>query len=95
MEKSCGPGRPPKFREERRPITVTLESIAGLRLVEVAPARCLITVHKDISVESIEVQLQDRLEEAINRKDHDFLANLLSQIRRQTISWEDILAINT
>lgn len=151
-------GRPPKFMEERRPVTVTLpvrvleilatvdpdraraiaklaeeagrsaagrshveivevaphrglivvsdsaalRKIEGLRLIEIAPARFLITVKASMSVELLEVQLQDMIEEAKEAKfepgEIALLLELLRHIRHQrrskTVSKEELLVIS-
>ena len=155
-KKSRTAGRPPKFREDRRPVTVTLpvrvletlkrinpdrakaivkladsmesalrdrkpveivemaphrglivvadsallRSIEGLRLIEITPTRYLITVKTGLSVESIEVQIQDMIEEAIGAPEEiDLLKELLHHIRHQrrrnAVSKEELLIITT
>ena len=155
-DKARGPGRPPKFREKRRPVTMTLplrvletlrsvdpdrsravaklaaraaaavggkpsvevvemaphrglivvtnhralKGVEGLRLVEIAPSRFLITLDKSLSMESLEIALQDLLDEsAAPSADGAFLAELLALIRRQrrgrTVSREEILIVNS
>ena len=155
-DKARGPGRPPKFREKRQPVTMTLplrvleilrsvdhdraravaklaaraadaaggkpsvevvemaphrglivvsnhralEGVEGLRLVEIAPSRFLITLDKSLSMESLEIALQDLLDEsAAGSADRAFLAELLALIRRQrrgrTVSREEILIVNS
>ncbi len=148
-------GRPPKFLEERRPVTVTLpvrvlntlkeidsdraraivklvdeagkalsnrpsveivemarnsalivvkdskvlRSIEGLRLIEIAPTRFLITLKPNFNVESLEIQIQDKIEEKIgDLEERKFLKDLLLQIRnqrrRKTFSKEEFLIIS-
>lgn len=154
-EKTRTAGRPPKFKEERRPVTVTLplrvleilttvdpdraraiakladaagselrsrkpveiievaphcglivvresamlRNIKGLRLIELAPARFLITLNNNLSVESIEVQIQDMLEElSCNPQEIRLLRELLQHIRhqrrRKAVSKEELLIVN-
>ncbi len=154
-EKKRRPGRPPKFKEARRPVTMTLpvrvlgilasidpdraqaivkladeagrsaaarkpveivevaprrglivvsesaalRKIEGLRLVEIAPSRFLITVKAGLSVESIEVQLHDLIEEnAAGPEETALLKELLFQIRHQrrskAVSKEELLIIS-
>ncbi len=148
-------GRPPKFLEERRPVTMTLpvrvmeflktvnpdraraivkiadaaatglcgrkpveivevaphrgliivadsallRSIEGLRLIEIAPARFLITVNSGLAVESLEVQIQDIIEEGNGgAEDIELLKELLHQLRhqrrRRAVSKEELLIIS-
>ena len=155
-DKARGRGRPPKFREKRQPVTMTLplrvleilrsvdpdraravarlaaraaavdgakpsvevvemaprrglivvtnhralKGVEGLRLVEIAPSRFLITLDKSLSVESLEIRLQDLLDGAeAGSADRAFLAELLALIRRQrrerTVSKEEILIISS
>ncbi len=154
--KSSRAGRPPKFQEKSRPVTMTLplraletlrsvdpdrsravaklaaraaeeaagrpavevvemaprrglivvsnhralNGVEGLRLVEIAPSRFLITLGKSLSVESLEIRLQDLLDETeAPSEDRAFLADLLALIRRQrrdrTVSKEEILIISS
>jgi hypothetical protein len=154
-KKSHTAGRPPKFREARRPVTVTLpvrvlevlktvnpdramaiarladaadrglcdrkpveivevaphrglivvadsamlRSIEGLRLIEISPARYLITVKASLSVESLEVQIQDMIEEGTGSPEEilllrDLLQQLRHQRRRKAVSKEELLIIN-
>ena len=155
-DKARGRGRPPKFREKSRPVTMTLplrvleilrsveldraravaklatraaeeaagrpavevvemaphrglivvtnhkalDGVEGLRLVEIAPSRFLITLDKSLSVESLEIRLQDLLDEAeAGSAGGAFLAELLALLRRQrrerTVSKEEILIISS
>jgi len=148
-------GRPPKFMEDRRPVTVTLpvrvleilrmvdpdsaraiakladeagrgmsgrkpveivdvaphrglivvadsallRSIEGLRLIEIAPARFLITVKANLSVESVEVQIHDLIEEERGGPEEiALLQELLRQIRHQrrskAVSKEELLIVS-
>ncbi len=148
-------GRPPKFMEDRRPVTVTLpvrvldilrtvdpdraraiakladeagrgmsekkpveivevapnrglivvsdsaalRSIEGLRLIEIAPARFLITVKANLSVESLEVQIHDLIEEERGGPEESaLLQELLRQIRHQrrskSVSKEELLIVS-
>jgi hypothetical protein len=154
-KKTRSPGRPPKFQEARRPVTVTLplrvldilktvdhdlaraiaklaemagrelrdrkpveivelsprrglivvaesaalRKIEGLRLIEIAPGRFLITVQANLSVESLEVQIQDMAEERNGSPEESaLLGELLSQIRQQrrrrAVSKEELLIIS-
>jgi hypothetical protein len=149
-------GRPPKFNEERRPITVTLpertirllaaldpdraraivkatDIVAGsqdgqkkpvevvevmpgkavilvgpnralrrigwLRLLEVAPARYLLTIPSGTPVDSLEVAIMDVLENLPEeeREDRHLLEELRTQIgsrrRSKTMSKEELLLI--
>ena len=153
--KSRTAGRPPKFMEDRRPVTVTLplrvldilksvdpdraraivklaneagrgmsgrkpveiaevaphrglivvadsaalRSIEGLRLIEIAPARFLITVKANLSVESLEVQIHDLIEEESGSSEEiALLQELLRQIRHQrrsrAVSKEELLIVS-
>ncbi|MCX6353313.1 MAG: hypothetical protein NTZ78_00240 [Candidatus Aureabacteria bacterium] len=155
MNTSKKAGRPPKFQEARRPVTVTLpmrvleilntidpdraraiaklaaaagrglrdgkpveivevaphrglivvkeskvlRSIDGLRLIEIAPARFLITLKASLSVESLEVQIHDWLEEGNgNPEEVALLKELFDQLRhhrrRKAVSKEELLIIN-
>jgi hypothetical protein len=148
-------GRPPKFQEDRRPVTVTLplrvlnileqvhpdraraiakladeagkgfldmkpveivemaphrglivvsdsavlRSIEGLRLIEIAPTRFLITVNATLSVESLEVQIQDRIEEGNGGPGEiellkELLCHIRHQRRRRAVSKEELLIIS-
>jgi len=154
-KKIHGAGRPPKFQEERRPVTMTLpvrvldflkvidpdraraivkiadaaatglggrrsveivemaphrglivvadstllKSIDGLRLIEIAPTRYLITVNASLSVESLEVQIQDIIEEGIGAQEEiklltELLHQLRHQRRRRAVSKEELLIIS-
>ena len=149
-------GRPPKFSEDRRPVTVTLpvrvldilneidsdralaiaklvdeagrtlnnrppveivemapqsalivvknssvlRSFEGVHLIEIAPTRFLIALKKNLNVESLEIQIQDKLEDGIpSEQERKLLKDLLLMIRNQrrsrTVSKEEILIINT
>lgn len=154
-KKVRGAGRPPKFQEERRPVTMTLpvrildflksidpdraraiaklsdtaaaglgnrqpveivevaphrglivvadskllRGIEGVRLIEIAPARYLITLDGSLSVESLEVQLQDMIEEGNGGKEEitlltELFEQLRHQRRRRAVSKEELLVIN-
>jgi hypothetical protein len=154
-KKSRSAGRPPKFREARRPVTITLpvrilellsridpdraraivklaeavhgapletkpveivemaphrglivvgdsaliRSLEGVRLIEIAPGRHLITVKANLSVESIEVQIHDMIEEGRGEPGDiarlkDLLQHIRHQRRRKAVSKEELLVIS-
>ncbi len=78
-----------------------LQSLPWLRLIEVAPARHLISIRSGTSIETIEVAMQDLLEGVPNVKsfEREILETLLQVIRKsrraQTTSKEEILFIGT
>ncbi len=158
-EKMNAGGRPPKFREPRRPVTMTLperilerlaeidpdrscavvkatEAVVGtgrghiqpleliemapgkslivvgpsqalrkipcLKLIEITPARYLLTIPSGMSIESLEVTLRDLiLNPELREKEHEYgilheLLNLIGHQRRaQRLSKEEILIINS
>jgi hypothetical protein len=76
-----------------------LRSIEGLRMIEIAPARFLITVKANLSVESLEVQIHDLIEEESGGPEEiALLQELLRQIRHQrrsrTVSKEELLIVS-
>jgi hypothetical protein len=79
--------------------SVLLRSIEGLRLIEISPVRYLITVKASLSVESLEVQIQDMIEKGIGGPEESLLLrDLLQQIRHhrrhKAVSKEELLIIN-
>ncbi|MEI6632349.1 MAG: hypothetical protein WCP22_00865 [Chlamydiota bacterium] len=79
--------------------SAALRSIEGLRLIEIAPARFLITVKANLSVESLEVQIHDLIEEERGGPEESaLLQELLRQIRHQrrskSVSKEELLIVS-
>ena len=158
-QKRTAGGRPPKFSEPRRPVTVTLpdrtlaqlaaidedraraivkitDTVAGggrrrfrpvelvemapgkslivvglsqslkripwLKLIEIAPARYLLTIPSGTAVESLEVVLNDMLNDPNiqrDKREHAILLELMSLIghqrRANCVSKAEVLIINT
>jgi hypothetical protein len=79
--------------------SMALRSIEGLRLIEIAPTRFLITVKAHLSVESLEIQIQDIIEEEnCGPQEIALLKEMLRQIRHQrrsrAVSKEELFVIS-
>ena len=104
-DKSLKPVTTVKVAKGRAIILVSyseqLKRIPWLRLIEVAPARHLISIRSGTSIESMEVAMQDLLEDLPKAKssDRDILETLLQIIRAsrrtKTTMKEEILFIAT
>lgn len=76
-----------------------LENIKGVRLIEISPRRFLIMLRPELTVESIEVQMRDAIEQRKgSREDLDIVKELLGHLghqrRKEAISKRELLTFS-